>query len=147
MAVNFDKTKVMVFRKGGHRARSEKWFLDGNAIGVTSYYKYLGLVLSSRNSWSKAVATLAEQADKALVIVSNASRNVGGFPFNSHFKLFDSLILPILLYGSEIWGYQYFEDLEKVQRKWCRKLLGLPRTPQMRQLLENAGVCLSLFQV
>jgi hypothetical protein len=27
--VNIDKTKVMVFRKGGYLGRNEKWFLNG----------------------------------------------------------------------------------------------------------------------
>ena len=32
LTVNLDKTKVMVFRKGGHIAAGEKWFLHGKEL-------------------------------------------------------------------------------------------------------------------
>ena len=34
-------------------------------------------------------------------------------PIDLQIKLFDSLVLPILLYGSEIWGYENHENFEK----------------------------------
>ena len=34
-----------------------------------AYYIYLGLIISSRNLWSKALSTLAAQAEKTLSIV------------------------------------------------------------------------------
>ena len=77
MAVNLDKTKVVIFRKGGHKSRFETWHFDKFEIEVVSYYKYLGLLLSSRNSWSKAVSNLADQASKAMKIISVASYSIG----------------------------------------------------------------------
>jgi hypothetical protein len=37
------------------------------------------------------------------------------------------MILPILIYGSEIWGFTSYEQTEKVQIKFCKKILGLPQ--------------------
>ena len=34
MEVNEDKTKVMVFRKGGHLGKHEKWYYNGNLANV-----------------------------------------------------------------------------------------------------------------
>ena len=34
MEVNTDKTKVMVFRKGGHLSKHEKWYYDGAEMEV-----------------------------------------------------------------------------------------------------------------
>ena len=34
LTVNLDKTKVMIFRKGGHIASGEKWFYNGNEIEI-----------------------------------------------------------------------------------------------------------------
>jgi len=126
MKVNLDKTKIITFRKGGHRARNEHFYLGNNEIEVVSYYKYLGLVLSCRNVWAKAVQNLANQGNKALNVLSIARKTIGYFHCSTHFKLFDSVILPILSYGSEIWGFQYYDEIERVHRKWCRRLLGVP---------------------
>ena len=38
------------------------------------------------------------------------------------FKLFDSLVLPILCYSSEIWGYGYLEIIEKVHANFCKRV-------------------------
>ena len=69
MKVNLDKTKVMVFSKGGKTAKRESFYYLGKGIDIDSYYRCLGLMLSSRNIWSKAVATLAVQEDKALTLI------------------------------------------------------------------------------
>ena len=47
LTVNIDKTKVMVFRKGGFLGKKEKWTLDGKPLEVVNSYKYLGYTLKS----------------------------------------------------------------------------------------------------
>ncbi|XP_077980235.1 uncharacterized protein LOC144435518 [Glandiceps talaboti] len=139
MQVNLAKTKAMVFRRGGHLSRFEKWYFDGNVIETVSYYKYLGLLLSSRNNWSKAVSSLAKQASKSMTSLSIARKKLEFVDPNVHFKLFDVMILPILTYGSEFWGYQYYDALEKIQRSWCRKLLGDPTTAANEAVVGECG--------
>ena len=41
LTVNFDKSKVMVFRKGGYLAAEERWFWDDQKLEVVNTYKYL----------------------------------------------------------------------------------------------------------
>ena len=41
LTVNLDKTKVMIFRKGGHIGAGEKWFFNGNEMEIVNSYKYL----------------------------------------------------------------------------------------------------------
>ena len=38
--------------------------------------------------------------------------------------LFDSLILPVLLYGCEVWGHEITTELEKIHTKFCKNMLG-----------------------
>ena len=85
------------------------------------------------------MSTLADQANKALVNLSIVRSKIGNFPFRLHFKLFDTTVLPILLYASEIWGYQYYEKIEKIQRKWCRMFLGLPSNAQNEAVIGECG--------
>ena len=39
LTVNLDKTKVMIFRKGGHIGAGEKWFFNGNEMEIVNSYK------------------------------------------------------------------------------------------------------------
>ena len=38
-------------------------------------------------------------------------------------KMFDCTVLPILLYGSEVWGYSNIELIERLHLKFCKILL------------------------
>ena len=42
--------------------------------------------------------------------------------------LFDKIVLPILLYGSEIWGFENLDILERVHLKFCKLILHLKQT-------------------
>ena len=66
MEVNITKTQVIVFRNGGKNSKSETFFHLAKNVKVVTCYRYLGLVFSSRNNWSKALLTLGGQAEKAL---------------------------------------------------------------------------------
>ena len=68
MKVNLKKTKIMVFRRGGIVKQNETWYYNNEKIDIVTYYKYLGLIVSSRLNWSKATQTLATQSEKSLII-------------------------------------------------------------------------------
>ena len=97
------------------------------------------MILSSRNVWSKAVATLAAQADKALTLIKQFIWKFGHFSFQTSFKIFDCRILPILCYGSEIWGYQYWHDVERIQTDFCKFVLGVGRSTSSAVALRECG--------
>ena len=42
-------------------------------------------------------------------------------------KSFDSLILPILMYGVNVWGFHKADDVEKVHLKFLEQILGLQK--------------------
>ena len=48
-----------------------------------------------------------------------------GLPHEMYLNIFDKMILPILLYSSEIWGFKYSDKIEQVKHIFCKKLLGL----------------------
>ncbi len=125
LTVNMDKTKVMVFKNGGNLAKSEKWYYQGKALATTSLYKYLGVYFSSNLSWSAHTNQASVQAKKILVGIYKNMQVLGNIKYNIFFKIFDTKILPILLYGSEMWGFQSFDAIEKVQLFACKKFLGV----------------------
>ena len=50
------------------------------------------------------------------------------FPSDMLFRIFDTKIKPILLYGSELWGVKRYEDIENAHIKFCKMVLNLGRT-------------------
>ena len=57
-----------------------------------------------------------------LIILSKLYR-YGQLTNNVFFKIFDTKVLPILMYGAEIWGIQARQEVERVQHYACKRYL------------------------
>ena len=51
--------------------------------------------------------------------------NIGCFDINFFFKLFDAQIVPVMPYGSELWGCFDCPNVEKVHMYACKRILDL----------------------
>ena len=136
LSLNLNKTKVIIFNKSGHLLKNYSFSVNNAPIEITTSYMYLGIIFTICGSFTKAVEHLTNQAQKALfkLIQKDTRNNV-----LTALKLFDSLILPIIRYGSEVWGPFYIKrlndrnllnlcdklPLEKIQTKFCRYILGV----------------------
>ena len=58
LSVNRDKTKVVVFRKGGRLPGTLAFYYDGHQLEIVNKYTYLGIVFTSGGSFSEACSTL-----------------------------------------------------------------------------------------
>ena len=67
-----------------------------------------------------AQKTLANQASKALFSVKSKLTQFGDLNLSELFKIFEIKILPILLYGSEIWFSHTSIDMERVHNQFSR---------------------------
>ena len=103
LTVNVNKTKIVVFRKGGNLGQNDKWFYGGSEIEIVNSFTYLGVVFSSGGSFVPNTKTLKVDT-----------------PINIAFNLFDSLVASILSYGCEVWGFMNAECIERVHKKFCK---------------------------
>lgn len=138
LKINLDKTKIMVFRNGGPLRQNKKWFLDGTQIEVINQYKYLGMIFTPKLIWTACQKTLAAQARKAVFLIRRYDHACNSMPVKTLWKLFDTLVTPILLYGAEIWGHTRSDYIESVQTTFCKYFLGVSaRTPAIALLAET----------
>ena len=130
LVVNLDKTKILVFRKGGFLGRLERWHYGEERIEVVNKYKYLGYTLTTKLSVDIALAEHAGKAKGRIVSIFRALYKLGKIDLGIFFKLFDCQVKPMLLYGAEIWGMKKRDIIEKVHLFACKKLLGVSaKTP------------------
>ena len=108
--------------------------IENKVLQVTQEYNYLGLSLSPNGKFTLAVKQVADKAHHAM----NSTRkklDICKLPPNLAVKIFDSIISPILLYNSEVWGAFANHDLnkwdqsptEKIHSKMCKIYLGVNR--------------------
>lgn len=130
LSVNLQKTKIMVFRKGGHLSKYEKWFYQKSEIEIVNSYKYLGFTLTTKLSFDIALAEFAGRAKMITFQLLKTMWRLGSMDLSVFFKLFDAQVKPMLLYASEIWGLKRFDVIEKIHLFACKRLLNVyPRTP------------------
>ena len=122
--VNMSKTKAMVFRNGGIVKYCEKFYFDNKKIDIVSYYKYLGLTMSTRLSWNPAQTTLAAHANKVLHMINKVNYNCN-YSFKCACNIFDKCVLPTITYGCEIWGLDVHKSIENVHTRFCKGQLGV----------------------
>jgi len=119
LKVNTNKTKVVIF--GARQLRNFSFNIGNQPLEITNRYHYLGVTFSSNGSFLAARKHIVEQATKALHLLFTRSSNAG-LPLDLTIKLFDHTVMPILTYGSEIFGYENIEMLEKVHNDFLRKI-------------------------
>lgn len=122
LTVNVDKTKIVVFKKGGFRNRAIRFYYAGSEIEIVNQFNYLGMVLSSGGSFMNATNTFSSKAIRAMnsLFVNIKHMEV---PIKIMFNLFDTLVTPVLSYACEIWGFSRAENCERVHRKFCKWIL------------------------
>ena len=129
LKVNTEKSRIMVFRKGRPRL-IELWTYGGVEIPICSQISYLGLVLSSNGSFNTAQIKLAAQANKAIFSMQKNLNKFVGLKPSLLIGLFDKLILPILHYASEVWGFHPAPAIERLHLKFCKRMLQVKTTTQ-----------------
>jgi hypothetical protein len=125
LTVNLDKTKVMVFRKGGFLGRNERWTLGGRPLEVVNEYNYLGFVFTSRISIKRGVDALAVKGRRACTDCCRYISKLNEMHKNCFFKIFDSQVQPVLLYASEVWGMNRLDNIERVHTRACKRFLNV----------------------
>ena len=102
--------------------------------GVTDY-KYLGNIITStklpnQDPLKKTYKFLSDQARKAVFSMTHRIKTIGELPTDIMFNLFDVLIKPILIYGSDVWGLrsELWGTIDKVFLQYSRCMLHVKAT-------------------
>lgn len=78
-----------------------------------------------------AYKDLSDRASRAMFALLKKC-NILNLPIDVTLDLFDKTIVPILTYGSEIWGFENFDILQKIQLKFYKTVFKLRvSTPNM----------------
>ena len=132
MEVNLKKTKIMIFKKGNPKMIKPNFMLNTKNVEIVNEYCYLGIKLNSNGTFTLAQKQLSE---KALHALGSIRRHLNLHYLNPKLaiKIFESIISPILLYNSEIWGAYLKNDFnkwdksptEKAHLRFCKLYLGV----------------------
>ena len=139
MSLNIDKTKTVDFRNKKQQCTNHQFTFGNQDIQMTSQYKYLGIVLDEFLDYNVTADILADSAGRALGAVIGKTKQFKDLGFNTFSKLVKSGVIPVLNYGSEIWGFMKFKTCENIQNRAARYFLGLHRFTPIPALRGELG--------
>ena len=125
LEVNLDKSKIIVFRKGGRLSKHEHWFYNKTKVEVVNSYCYLGVNFTTKMNLCNLSSSLISKAKNAGYCIIRSLKNLQCADMNIFCKLFDSKVLPILTYGSELHGALENTDIEKVHTNILKQFLNV----------------------
>jgi hypothetical protein len=140
LTVNIEKTKIVPFHKKGLK-RNMYFYYGDKKIEVVRKYKYLGIDFYSSGKFAKfgeSVVCKAKRVGESIIgVLKRAKSNEWG----SKIKLYDALLVPVILYGSEAWALGCCDIVEKAQLYFFKRLLLLNQnTPSWSLRLEVGRV-------
>jgi hypothetical protein len=109
----------VVFSKRRYEA-NHKFKVIGEEIQFSDNYCYLGVLFNYNGNITNAKHRLIVQSQKALYSVHYKIRNIK-IPIDLQLKICDALVAPILLYGSEVLGFEKNDNIEKVHLQFQKK--------------------------
>ncbi|CAG2240243.1 unnamed protein product [Mytilus edulis] len=139
LKVNTDKTKIMHVRKASKPKNDYEFQLNNMTLETVSKYRYLGLVITENLDYKETTNELVSSGSRSLGSLVSKYYAMDGMDFDTYTKIFDSTVLPILEYGSGVWGNKRYDSLERLQYRAIRTFLGVSLTTPIPAITGDMG--------
>ena len=137
LKLNANKCKVVIFSRGKVRVHPD--FVIGDEIlEVVSDFMYLGLRLNYNNRMNVAQKDLFERGSRAMFALIKKS-NTNNLPIDVILDMFDKMILPIVTYGCEMWGFGNNDIIRKLQLKYYKIVLKVRKSTPSNMVFGEIG--------
>lgn len=122
------KSEIMIMKKGGGRRRNdEKWSLNDNNVNVCKKYKYLGVEIIPSLKIVDHLKGRVSAAKVNMNMVWSQFVRRNDVSMNDKMCMFDAVARAIACYTCQVWGYQEYEELERLKRWFVKRVLCLPK--------------------
>ncbi len=125
--INCIYTKITVFAKIKDSVRNFNFKFKGEQIEIVDEYKYLGVTLRCNGGFEVCQEILCQQGRRTMCSLIAKCRKFN-LPVDLQLELFDTMLLPVLMYGCKIWGYKIHKAIEVVHLTFLKHILGVKKT-------------------
>ena len=105
--------------------------INGIIMGMSSrlliFFPYLGMVFSYTGSFTQTQLVLAQQGRKAMFSLRSKLKRFVNINSAVYCDLFDKMVMPVLSYGCEIWGFYPAKAIKQVHKDFRKSILKVKR--------------------
>ena len=138
LQVNSTKTKITIFGDRKKTTTAARFTFNGGELEIVDSFKYLGILFNYNGKFALCKNALREQATKAMFALLNKCRKFN-LPIDIQIELFDHTVLPVLTYGSEVWGPGCNKILEGVHLRFLKYILGVKNSTSSCMVYGETG--------
>ena len=141
LTVNTTKTQVVIFSRGAVRLHPDFWY-GRTQLKVVDHYVYLGVAFYNNGCFSRSIhrqVVLARGALNSLLVKCKLL----GLPVDLSLELYEDTVLPVLLYGCEVWGFANVREAEIFHTTSLKRLLAVGKATRDEFVFGETG-CTSL---
>ena len=102
---------------------TEPFMYNNLSIDEVDSFKYLGMTFNRRANFKHSQRILIQQALKAKATLECHVNKHKYMPVRDIFDLFDTLVTPILIFDSEIWGINISKEVEQFHLTFMKRIL------------------------
>jgi hypothetical protein len=128
---NVNKSVVIVFNESASNHKpTRSWCIGGHPIKEVDVVVHLGSTLTKDLRQTVNINNACQKARGSFLGLINCGLHAGGFHPLTSLKIYNSVVLPSALYGSELWcdlTKSSILSLERVQHFCLKVLQGLPK--------------------
>ena len=126
-------TEMVVFRKGGRLAQTDKIYCRGVPLRKKNFYKYLGITVQLTGK--TFTVHIQERLNAAVRSISDIE-HLQRISLKTAMRLFDAKIVPTLTYGIEIiWEcltVRQLQDIERLKATYLKRAMGVSKYTSSR---------------
>jgi hypothetical protein len=138
LTVNLDKSKILIFKNGGRRAKDERWWFRRQEIEVVKEYSYLGFKITSNLNFERHILNKVSEGKAALAVTWKKIMDNPNIATTRKQQIFQSTSVATALYADSCWGFNRSNTLEGLQRRFIKRIFKLPlATPNYMITLET----------
>ena len=146
LTVNEEKTKIMCITRGRCRNENYDFIYNGKELECVEEFTYLGICFTKNGLTNKTVAFMETAAKKAMFGFLNRCKK-NHLPIEVQLDVFKKTVLPCMLFGGEMWGFNKSDCLEIVQKKFIKYALKLKSTTATATIYFETGYISTEYEI
>ena len=138
--INTEKTFWTVFHAGRKPRGLKNLIIGDRVICYESSPKYLGVIINEKICFKQHIEYRINKADRALSVCINFRRRFSCLRFPLFETLYERLVVPSLLYGSEVYGWKMADQVDQAFYIHMKRYFLLPSNVSKPALYWALGI-------
>ena len=143
--LEFGKEKSKTMEISNKRIKQKHKFKLGNMVlDQTESYKYLGEVINTKNNLENQIKEIRAKTEAAFqtILILAENEEFRNIEMDCIWKLLETCITPIILYGSETWNLNksQVKELNRIYDNLIKRILKTPPTTPREALYMETGL-------